>query len=292
MLYLRVYVTEAGLRHSGVPSHIDPSGEHNPVDGVFPRMRTAGQYEMKGLRLSGEYTEAEDQCVGKRGSGFVGTFPGGSGFAHHGPSGKCCPPDKSLKRMIERFSDTESSRKLPSEDSQRMSIGDKFPQRHVAGERPDMSPGKRAIVVVTRSHRAHLGCKFKKKNKAKFRPCEPRLNSLQAKCFSTSLMVEWKEVDVVAEVTDVIGYNEFVNASISVRAFIMGTRCFNSYQGLGAINVDLSSLWPPVDRELLPENAPLKLNVDRNMCKNGTYIWSISLEATYGGQKSLCLFKM
>ncbi|GJV76816.1 hypothetical protein Tco_1508400 [Tanacetum coccineum] len=24
--------------------------------------------------------------------------------------------------------------------------GDKFPQRHVAGERPDMSPGKRAIV--------------------------------------------------------------------------------------------------------------------------------------------------
>ncbi|GKF90821.1 hypothetical protein Tco_0274522, partial [Tanacetum coccineum] len=26
--------------------------------------------------------------------------------------------------------------------------GDSFPQRHVAGESPDMSPGKRAIVVV------------------------------------------------------------------------------------------------------------------------------------------------
>ncbi|GKG66611.1 hypothetical protein Tco_0709505, partial [Tanacetum coccineum] len=28
--------------------------------------------------------------------------------------------------------------------------GDSFPQRHVAGESPDMSPGKRAIVVVNK----------------------------------------------------------------------------------------------------------------------------------------------
>ena len=55
----------------------------------------------------------------------------------------------------------------------------------------------------------------------------PRLNSLQGKCFSTSSsVVEWKEMDVVAEVTEMIDYTEFVKASISVRAFFMGTRYY------------------------------------------------------------------
>ena len=51
----------------------------------------------------------------------------------------------------------------------------------------------------------------------------PRLNPSQGKCFSTSLVVEWKEIDVVAEMID---YTEFVKASISVRAFFMGTRYY------------------------------------------------------------------
>ncbi|GKD86938.1 hypothetical protein Tco_1358092 [Tanacetum coccineum] len=36
----------------------------------------------------------------------------------------------------------------PASIPQRQVAGDTFPQRHVAGENPDMSPGKRAIVVV------------------------------------------------------------------------------------------------------------------------------------------------
>ncbi|PWA56757.1 hypothetical protein CTI12_AA414450 [Artemisia annua] len=134
----------------------------------------------------------------------------------------------------------------------------------------------------------------------------PRLNSLQGKCFSTSSVVEWKEMDVVAEVTEMIDYTEFVKASISVRAFLWAQveppdavlRFGNTYPwtiGLGAISesdisymvvfnygsvillnvgdsqvnehleivkvhasdVDVTSLWPPVDRDLLPEDAPL-----------------------------------
>ena len=60
-----------------------------------------------------------------------------------------------------------------------------------------------------------------------------------------------------------------------------------------ASDVDIKSQWPPVDRYLLPENVPLKLNIYRNYTrKNGTYSWDISLESKYGGEKCLCLFKV
>ncbi|GJX59453.1 signal peptide peptidase [Tanacetum coccineum] len=39
-----------------------------------------------------------------------------------------------------------------------------------------------------------------------------------------------------------------------------------------ASDVDLSSQWPPVDRDLLPDEAPIKLNMYREMHKNGTYV--------------------
>ena len=41
-----------------------------------------------------------------------------------------------------------------------------------------------------------------------------------------SSVVECKAMDVVAEVTEMIDYTEFVKASISVRAFFMGTRYY------------------------------------------------------------------
>ncbi|GJZ55187.1 hypothetical protein Tco_0610380, partial [Tanacetum coccineum] len=37
----------------------------------------------------------------------------------------------------------------PASIPQRQVAGDSFPQLHVAGERPDNSPGKGAIVVVS-----------------------------------------------------------------------------------------------------------------------------------------------
>ncbi|GJU69578.1 hypothetical protein Tco_1255837 [Tanacetum coccineum] len=39
-------------------------------------------------------------------------------------------------------------RSFPNEYSPATSRWDTFPQRHVAGENPDMSPGKRAIEVA------------------------------------------------------------------------------------------------------------------------------------------------
>ena len=60
-----------------------------------------------------------------------------------------------------------------------------------------------------------------------------------------------------------------------------------------ASDVDLTSQWPPVYRDLLPEDAPLKLNVCRNYTrKNGTYSWDITLKTNYGSEKALCTFKM
>ncbi|GKA80418.1 hypothetical protein Tco_0787014, partial [Tanacetum coccineum] len=77
----------------------------------------------------------------------------------------------------------------PASIPQRQVAGDTFPQRHVAGENPDMSPGKRAIVVVKPSS----GDQDKSLANLVLWPAIRRLKKVLGKCLGSLYQDDKKE---------------------------------------------------------------------------------------------------
>ncbi|GJZ65687.1 hypothetical protein Tco_0622383 [Tanacetum coccineum] len=140
------------------PSLIDTFWRTHTVDGVFPKDEDRHIYEeMKRPKSMGEYTEDDINRLEKaRGSNMkkrelAGVVKTRRVAMIDDGDDEIMGPTSSLGIIAGERIPYEAS---PASIPQRQVAGDTFPQRHVAGERPDNSPGKGAIVVVSNYHQS------------------------------------------------------------------------------------------------------------------------------------------